>query len=206
MNQIKRFWIKEHKYDWYDSRKKGNLIERNFYERKIRFMLKKVNFSDKTVLDLGCGAGVCTEDIAKASRFAVGADISAWAIARAKKRFPNISFVIADSENLPFRKGAFEIVINTGLIQYLENPYPTVNETKRILKKGGKTIIEVPWKHGPYNSKLLRSVLTSKENPNREPVNRTFTKKELSHIFGDFSKLETKIFFMNVIYGIFERK
>ena len=99
----------------------------------------------------------------------------------------------------------FDIVVNTGLIQYLEDPSNTVGEMWRIMKPGSMAIIEVPWKHGPYNSSIIRHALTSKENENKEPINKTFTKKELSAIFSDFKKIKMQIFFMNVIYGIFEK-
>jgi ubiquinone/menaquinone biosynthesis C-methylase UbiE len=206
MDFMKRFWIKDHRYDWYDSRKQGNAIERRFYEGKARLILRETDMRGKAVLDLACGGGVCTGDISRSARFTVGIDISAWAIKLARKRFPGVSYVVADSERLPFREACFDVVVNTGLFQYFKDPSPTVKETERILKRGGRTIVEVPWKHGPYNIRAIRSMMTNKKNRNREPMNRSYTKAEFSHHFRGFRQVGMKTFFMSVIYGVFEKK
>jgi SAM-dependent methyltransferase len=59
------------------------------------------------VLDLGCGAGLISADIARRARV-VGVDISPMQVSLARGRVPSASFVLADMAQLDFRAGSFD--------------------------------------------------------------------------------------------------
>ena len=62
--------------------------------------------SGARVLDLGCGAGYGTAELAGKARFAVGVDLAVDAIAYATSSYarPNLSFVPASATALPFQE------------------------------------------------------------------------------------------------------
>jgi len=205
-NDVKKYWVNSARYDWYEARKRGNIFERLFYNLKIKYILSLTEFKDKRILDMGCGTGVNTYDIYKKSKKTIGIDLSLWAIKRAKKNFKMIPFHVLDSEHTKFPANHFDVIVNTGLIQYLKNPELTVKEMYRILKPGGIIIVEVPWKYAIYNSKILRKYITGKKNPNDEPVNVTYNAKMLKVLFERFKCRKISVFVFIVLYGLFKKK
>lgn len=49
--------------------------------------------------------------------------------------------IIVDYYNLPFKDEEFEIVICTGLLEHVKEPYKLIQEMKRVLKKGGMLLL-----------------------------------------------------------------
>lgn len=95
---------------------------------------------NRVVLDVGCGEGLFTLEIAKKARSVVGVDFSKEAIARTTKdpeitRRKNIRFREADASNLPFADEEFDIAISRrGPATANEK---TVGEAHRVLKRNG---------------------------------------------------------------------
>ncbi|MBI3803174.1 MAG: methyltransferase domain-containing protein [Nitrospirae bacterium] len=97
------------------------------------------------ILDIGCGEGRHTALFAKAGYRAVGLDYQPLALERAR-RFsgngaanPNLRFMLGDVFHLPFRPGAFDVLLDYGCLhhvrrrdtqRYLANVLP-------VLKPGG---------------------------------------------------------------------
>jgi SAM-dependent methyltransferase len=65
--------------------------------------------SGACVLDLGCGAGLICEEIARRARV-VGVDISSTQLRLARRRLPAAAFVLADMTELAFRPASFDAV------------------------------------------------------------------------------------------------
>ena len=205
-NEGNNYWLNDARYDWFLARKRGNIPEKLFYNLKIKYILSLENFNNKIILDLACGTGVNTFDFYKKSRRTIGTDLSSWAIERAKIYFPKVDFRVMDSGNMDFDDNYFDIVVSTGLIQYLINPEKSVKEVHRILKPGGTVISEVPWSYGIYNAMPIRRLLTGKYNPNNEPVNNAYTSNEFRRLFNDFKVISIRNFFTIVLYGIFVKR
>jgi SAM-dependent methyltransferase len=60
------------------------------------------------------------------------------------KKIPN--FVICDSQQLPFRTGAFDVVYCSHLIEHVDNPFMLFKELNRV--SNHKTIIKCPHRLG----------------------------------------------------------
>ncbi len=75
--------------------------------------VKKSVSRNKTLLDIGCGAGTTVKLIAPRVREAWGIDPSRRLIEIAKENAPdNAHFKVADGRNLPFEDGRFDVVIS----------------------------------------------------------------------------------------------
>jgi ubiquinone/menaquinone biosynthesis C-methylase UbiE len=101
------------------------------------------------ILDLGCGRGMETLEIAKwvgAEGEAVGLDITPKMIETAQKNkevngILNASFVLGDIENLPFENNSFNAVTSNCVINHARDKYRVYKEIYRVLKNGGSFII-----------------------------------------------------------------
>lgn len=91
------------------------------------------------VLDVGCGEGFYLGCIA--ARFEIephGLDLSAPAVDLAARRYPAVSWVVANADRfLPYALGSFDVLLS---IDARVNP----EEMRRVLAPGGRLIVAVP--------------------------------------------------------------
>ncbi len=95
-----------------------------------------------TVLDIGCGPGSISMDLAGRVASLVGIDAAAEAVARAEedrrqRAVTNASFRVADVYDLPFDDGTFDVVYGHQLLQHLAEPVAALVEARRVLAPGG---------------------------------------------------------------------
>lgn len=99
--------------------------------------------SGGAVLDAGCGEGYYT-DISERALFSrdgescvYAFDISKSAVREVKKKNLRINLAVAGSYRMPIADESFDTVINTFSPQ-------AIDETKRVLKRGGRFIMAIP--------------------------------------------------------------
>ena len=100
-------------------------------------------------LDVGSGPGNVTASLARAAGpdgLALGIDISEPMLARAvsAEAGPNVGFLRADAQRLPFRDEVFDAVTSLAVLQLIPTPTTTVSEIVRVLKRGGRVAVMVP--------------------------------------------------------------
>lgn len=96
------------------------------------------------VLDVGCGPGPVTLDVAAAvyPGTVVGVDFSAPSITQARAtaeavQCPNITFQVGDTYQLDFADETFDLVYSTNLLVWLREPVRALAEQRRVTKRGG---------------------------------------------------------------------
>ncbi|MHA1187112.1 MAG: class I SAM-dependent methyltransferase [Candidatus Heimdallarchaeota archaeon] len=110
-------------------------------EKKYQEIFSRVdaNFNKEKILDAGCGTGTFLNIIKNSSKDngnqLVGIDLSTEMIKKAHEKYPEISFVVADSDNLPFRDNVFDKIFSVTHLQNLPEPEFTVKEMHRIAVK-----------------------------------------------------------------------
>ena len=105
-------------------------------------ILREVDLGN--VLELGCGTGLYTETLQKVGDHVVATDLSDEMIAFAKEKrgeLENVEFRKADALNLEFNDETFDTVFMANLIHIVGNAKKVIQESKRVLKKGGLLII-----------------------------------------------------------------
>ncbi|MCI0765667.1 class I SAM-dependent methyltransferase [Bacillus sp. TL12] len=105
-----------------------------------------INVSDKNIVDIGCGGGIYTKELAlMGANNVVGFDFSEKMLQAATKNctsFQNISFVHGDAQHMPFTNETFDIVISRAVIHHLQDIPKFLQEASRILKKDGMLILQ----------------------------------------------------------------
>ncbi len=100
-------------------------------------------------LDVGSGPGNVTASLARAAGpdgLAVGVDISEPMLQRAVRNEagPQVGFIKADAQRLPFRDNTFDAVVSTAVLQLVPNPAAALAEMARVLRPRGRLAIMVP--------------------------------------------------------------
>ena len=100
----------------------------------------------KDVLDAGCGVGYGSLILARAGATrVVGADLDAEAIDDARFRAgPEVEFVVADLESLPFPPESFDVAVCFETIEHVADRDRALDELKRVLRPSGVLIISSP--------------------------------------------------------------
>jgi ubiquinone/menaquinone biosynthesis C-methylase UbiE len=105
-------------------------------EAKIDAIPPHLCLNEKSlVLDIGCGTGILFPNIAHKVQSITGVDASLRLLKKAKNRtknFSNIHLICADSDYLPSKESAFNVVFAITLLQNLPNPIATLKEVERI--------------------------------------------------------------------------
>ena len=97
------------------------------------------------ILEIGCGQGFhCAMLAQNKSNHVVGIDISEENISTAKKRYPKVDYRLMDVENLTFEDQYFDAIYALDVLEHVDNLNRVIVECNRVLKKGGKFIINVP--------------------------------------------------------------
>jgi arsenite methyltransferase len=100
-------------------------------------------------LDVGSGPGNVTASLARAAGpggLALGVDISEPMLSRAvsAQAGPNVGFLRADAQRLPFREASVDAAISLAVLQLVPNPAAALAEIARVLRPGGRMAIMVP--------------------------------------------------------------
>jgi SAM-dependent methyltransferase len=113
------------------------------------------------ILDIGCGAGQTTREVARlaAEGEAVGVDRSAEAIARARELaraegIRNATFEDADAENHPFVSEDFDVVISRFGTMFFRDPVAGFANIGRALRPAGRLVMMV-WQGPEQNEWFL---------------------------------------------------
>jgi SAM-dependent methyltransferase len=99
---------------------------------------------DDRFLDLGCGTGAAVRAAAPLVERAVGVDLAAKMIQRARELAGSdarASFVVGDSEHLPFEDGEFTAVLCTSSFHHYPQPSLALSAVARVLSPGGRLVI-----------------------------------------------------------------
>jgi SAM-dependent methyltransferase len=95
------------------------------------------------VLDLGCGPAPISGFVLSRGAKYVGVDVSQAMLDSIEKR-DGLELRLGSSEAIPYEDGCFDVVVGMGLIEYFDNPRPTLLEMARVTRPGGLALITVP--------------------------------------------------------------
>jgi SAM-dependent methyltransferase len=102
----------------------------------------------QTVLDVGCGPGALTAELARRLGPArvSAVDPSAPFVAAARERHPGVTVERAGAEHLPFPDGAFDAALAQLVVHFLSEPVVGLREMARVTRAGG-VVAACVWDH-----------------------------------------------------------
>jgi SAM-dependent methyltransferase len=110
-------------------------------EERIPLYLRIGIKDAETILDVGCGSGIVTRDLAHLTNgIVIGIDESSDMINEASsivKQYKNISLVIGGAQHLPFPDNSFDITTCNLVLMWTTNPQDMVMEMARVTKIDG---------------------------------------------------------------------
>jgi trans-aconitate 2-methyltransferase len=95
----------------------------------------------ETILDIGCGTGQLTAQIADYGVETIGLDSSAEMIAQARQNFPKLKFVLADARDFHL-DNRFDAVFSNAALHWVPQAEDVIRSAARVLKPGGRFVAE----------------------------------------------------------------
>jgi trans-aconitate 2-methyltransferase len=135
------------KYDWNAKDYKKHSHAQLQWAREL---VEKLHLKgNKEILDIGCGDGKITAEIAGhvPDGTVIGVDNSLAMIKLARELFstdeyPNLSFALMDAAALSFTE-KFDIVFSNAALHWLKNHEPVLHGIHRALKPGGRILLQM---------------------------------------------------------------
>jgi trans-aconitate methyltransferase len=116
-----------HSFVW---KKAGDLIE-----------LLRVKPGER-ILDLGCGTGHLTAEIAARGADVTGLDASTSMIAQARQNYPKLNFVLGDAKDFRVDE-PFDAVFSNAVLHWIPDARSVIGSVARALKPDGRFIFEM---------------------------------------------------------------
>ena len=116
----------------------------HLFDRKLALMEPEtgIQAGSSLVLDLGCGLGRQSAEMARRGHRVIGVDASHGLLRFA--RSAGVPVAAANAVRLPFADGTFSVVYTIGVLHHLDSPNMQLracNEVARVLKPGGRFLI-----------------------------------------------------------------
>ena len=150
------------------------LLEFFILKNRVRKLIRDNFFDEKSkVLDIGCGENPFYHE-----------DIRGKIISFDLKRTSR-THVIGDAGFVPFKKNTFDSIISMNSFYYFDNPFVSVREISRILKKNGKIFLMMPFVYPVHDAPHDKYRFT--EYGIRELFGKDFEIAEIGVIGGIFN-------------------
>jgi trans-aconitate methyltransferase len=113
-----------------------------------RELISKLNLcGDEHILDIGCGDGKVTAEIAHAlpDGLVVGTDVSPQMISFARKNFlaknfPTLKFQVMDARKIKFER-RFDVVFSNAALHWVDDHEKILRGAAAVLKSGGRLVV-----------------------------------------------------------------
>ncbi len=97
--------------------------------------------SHESILDIGCGTGNLTHNIAQQSGYVLGLDSSESMVRDARQNAPNIDFVVADARRFTLSK-QFDAAFSNAALHWVPDAGAVVQRLSESIKPGGRFVAE----------------------------------------------------------------
>lgn len=163
------------------------------FDRRSRFLLERVagargGAAPCRVLDVGCGEGRFTVELARAGHDVVGVDVAEEPLRRIRAKHPALEVRLLPLEGpWPFPDAGFDVVWAGETIEHVADTAGWLSEVRRVLRSGGSLLLTTP-AHGRLA--MLGLALSGRSfdahfDPRGDHL-RFYTERTLRRLLGDF--------------------
>jgi SAM-dependent methyltransferase len=126
-----------------------------------RWLARAVSATATVVVDLACGSGAMSRELARPGRTVVGLDLSEHELALAAERSAG-PWIRADALQLPFRDGSIDVVTSSLGLVVVQPMTQVLAEVARVLRPGGVLAAIAPALRplGPRDVRTLTNINT----------------------------------------------
>jgi len=171
---------------------------REFFQQLDEYRYDKLNYlprlvdvstyQGKSLLEVGCGAGIDLVRFARAGAIATGIDLSTTAIELARKNIEQnglkADLWVMNGESMQFPDNSFDVVYAHGVLQYTADVEKMVAEIHRVVKPGGEVVVMVYNRNSWLN--LMRRVTKVSLEHEDAPVLKKYSISELKQFLKPF--------------------
>ncbi|HEV2419886.1 MAG TPA: methyltransferase domain-containing protein [Terriglobia bacterium] len=93
------------------------------------------------ILDVGCGTGHLTAQIAETGAFVTGVDCSREMIRQAQEKYPNLQFRVMDAREITLPE-SFDAVFSNAALHWIKEPERVIAGIARSLRLGARFVAE----------------------------------------------------------------
>lgn len=116
-------------------------------ERIARLVSAAALAGSERVLDIATGPGYIAEAFAQKAGEVVGVDLTEAMLSIARERtssrgLKNISFQLADANQLPFSEGEFDVIVTRFSLHHFQKPLQALREMARVCGPEGRVVVE----------------------------------------------------------------
>lgn len=118
-------------------------------QKRMEKVDESLDLAGKRALDLGCGNGCYTIEIARRAAYVCGVDIHMPHLRSFRQSLPRVQ---APGESLPFAAASFDVVTMIEVLEHTRSDIAVLQECFRVLKPGGSLLLFVPNQLYPFES------------------------------------------------------
>ncbi|MDP8223096.1 MAG: class I SAM-dependent methyltransferase [Candidatus Lernaella stagnicola] len=144
------FWTAYYNDDYHRERGHGEedpgiaVAKRRSFARFLSHLPAPATRGASRLLEVGCGTGDAVGAALDLGFDATGVDVSAQAVDRARRRFPDGDFRAARLEEVDLPPGSFDAACLFDMIEHVPEPHPFAARLADLLVPGGRLLVVTP--------------------------------------------------------------
>jgi ubiquinone/menaquinone biosynthesis C-methylase UbiE len=206
VKSVKDFWETHVNNEYYTDQERASELylseiedRRYLWHYHLRDLFRRLAGSHGRLLEVGCGIGVDSIQLARCGFDVTAVDLTESAIGVARKsarhREVTIDFRVGNAEGLDLPGESFDAVYSFGVLHHTPNIERAVGEIRRVLRPGGTAYVMLYHRWSLVNlvHRVLRLPYESpKDRKDHCPVVYTFSRRGVRRLFGPFSDVSVR--------------
>jgi 2-polyprenyl-3-methyl-5-hydroxy-6-metoxy-1,4-benzoquinol methylase len=162
-------------------------LEPSDFPLRLGFLLDRVRPGER-VLDIGCGEGRFTAELARAGARVVGVDVAEEPRRRARARHPELDLrLLGDEGPWDLADASFDVVWAGEVIEHVADTAAWLSEVRRVLRSGGSLLLSTPalGSLALLGAALSRRRFAGRFDPRGDHL-RFYSRQTLTQLLGEF--------------------
>jgi ubiquinone/menaquinone biosynthesis C-methylase UbiE len=123
-------------------------------DRIINRLVSSCPIKGQRILEVGAGSGRDSVGLVNMDGRVFVVDYAESSLAVVKREAlaagVEVHLVCGDAVDMPFRDACFDVLFHQGLMEHFRDPSRLLDENKRVLRKGGVILVDVPQRYHVY--------------------------------------------------------